>query len=142
MKEIKKANISGPTRKMMESLAATIIPSEGPERPGAEDIGLVDLLLDWLSTFPGGRTGFVVYCWMWEFFPVFTFKFSRLSRLSEKKREDFLEKRERSRFYTVRMAFVLLKALFMAGFYNQRQVWEHIGYVEGCLSEPPLPVEE
>ncbi len=142
MKETKKADLSGPTRKVMESLAATIIPSEGPDRPGAEDIGLVDVLLDWLGNFPGGRTGFVVYCWMWELFPFFTFKFSRLSRLSEEKRVRFFEKRERSRFYTVRMAFILLKAIFMAGFYNQRRVWEHIGYVEGCLSETPHPIEE
>lgn len=134
--------LSGPSRRVMESLASTIIPSEGPERPGADEVGLVDLLLEWLSAFPGGKPGFVLYCWLWEFSPVLSFKMSRFSRLPLEKRIQILEKRESSRFYTVRMAFLLLKGLFMAGFYNQPPIWEHIGYVEGCLSDPPNPIED
>ncbi|MFO8058698.1 MAG: hypothetical protein R6V10_15535 [bacterium] len=140
--EKKRVKLSGPSRRMMESLAETIIPHEAPDRPGAADIGLVDLLLNWLSTFPGGKTGFVLYCWLWEFSPFLSFKFSRLSRLPLEKRVKLLEKRERSRLYTLRMSFVLLKGLFMGGFYNQPRVWKHIGYDEGCISDPPNPIEE
>jgi len=132
--------VSSSSRRILTALAQTIIPSEGPDRPGAEELELVDRLLEWLSTMRGAARAFVIVCRLWEFSPFLKGKFSRLSRLPLEQRTEILEKFERSRFYLVRMSLTGLKGIFMAGFYNNPRVWPLIKYEEGCLS--PLPKRE
>ena len=74
---------------------------------------------------------------MWEFSPIWSGRWARFSSLSLEDRVRVLEGWENSRLSVRRMALFGLKALFMAAFYNNPEVWPHIGYQEGCLSEPP-----
>lgn len=140
-KDSKRAvKVSSSSRRIVTAIAQAIIPSEGPDRPGAEELELVDRLIEWLSTMRGAPRAFILVCRLWEFSPFLKGKFSRFSRLPLEQRTEVLEKFERSRFYLIRMAFLGLKAVFMASFYNTPRVWPLIKYEEGCLS--PLPKRE
>jgi hypothetical protein len=132
--------ISRGTRKVMEALADTIIPG-GDEGPGALDVDLVDRFLDFLRQFPPVALRlFSLSCWMWEFCPIWSGRFARFSGLSLEERTRMLESWENSRFLFRRGALIILKSIFLATFYNNREVWPLLGYEEGCLSEPPHPI--
>jgi len=139
-KSVPAIKLSAGSRRVMESLADAIIPSGEPGRPGALDLGLVDNLMEWLGSLPGGGAprGFVFICWMWEFSPIWSGRFARFSSLSLEDRICILESWEHSRLTPRRLALFGLKALLMVAFYNNPEVWPSIGYQEGCLSEPPL----
>ena len=134
--------VSGPSRRVMESLFETIIPSEGPQRPGALDVNLVDRLLKWLQQLPGAPAGaFVLVCWMWEFAPIWSGRLARLSRLPLEDRIRILEGWKKSRLFIRRWPFFLTRVILLAGFYSNPELWPRIGYEPGCLAEPPNPVE-
>ena len=139
---IASARISSSSRKVVETLAETIVPSEGPDRPGALDGDAVDRLLDWLGGIPGARDVFLDFCWFWEFSPVWSGRWARFSRLGLPERTKLLEQWQSSRMPLKRGALLLLKAVFLAAFYNDPKVWPHIGYQPGCLSpKPAMPVK-
>lgn len=129
--------ISKADRKVVEALAETIIPSEGPERPGALDVGLVESLLDRLGQAPGARKVFLGFCWFWEYSPIWSGRWARLSSLDLAERTKILESWESSRVPIKRGALLILKAVIMVSFYNNPVVWPYIGYEPGCLSGPP-----
>lgn len=128
--------ISTATRRVMEALADTIIPSDGPALPGARDLEVVSHLLEWLSEIRLAVPGFVAVCWAWEFSPLAAGRLARFSRLSEKDRECVLDRFEQGGFVR-RWALLLFKAVFMASFYRQPAAWAMIGYQDGCLSALP-----
>ena len=123
------------SRKVMEALVDTIIPSDGPERPGAVEVNLVDRMLEFLGPFPFAARGFVLLCWSWEFCPLLTLRFARFSRLLPAQRTAVLEKFEQGGF-SRRWSFILFKSVIMASFYRSPDIWPLIGYEEGCLSRP------
>jgi hypothetical protein len=127
--------ISPASKTVIETIAETIIPSEGPDRPGAMDIGTVPKLIDNLAEFNGAHRLLIIACWFWEFSPFISGKFSRLSKLTPTGREEVLGKWENSHFAVKRFALVGLKAVFMAAFYNSPEIWEKIGYEQGCLDD-------
>lgn len=129
--------MSAATRRVMEALAETIIPSEDPDRPGALEMKLADRLMAFVSQFPGGRSLLIFVCWMWEFSPLQVGTFQRFSSLSLAERTLVLEDFEKSALSLRRLALLGLKAVLMASFYNNPAVWPYIGYQEGCLSPPP-----
>jgi hypothetical protein len=133
----KGVRLSPATRRVVSALADTIIPSEGPERPGALDLGLVDRLMEWLQGMAGTVAPLVAICWLWEFCPLWSGRLARFSRLSQEERTRIFEQWENSRLAAARWALFGLKAVFMAAFYNNPGVWPALGYEEGCLSEPP-----
>jgi len=134
--------------KVLEDLAERIIPSGGPDYPGARDVGLPDKMLDMVAGFPGAMPGFKLILWMWELSPFFyTLKFRPFSRLSPEAQNEFLEGYEKSWFYFRRITLTLLKILFMARFYTDPHIQEKMGYTEGCLAPlekvmPPWSPEE
>jgi hypothetical protein len=130
-----KVKLGPGSRRVMEALADTIIPSDGPERPGAIEINLVDRLLEFLGRFPFGARGFVLLCWAWEFCPLLYLRFARFSRLLPEERIAVLEKFEHGGF-TRRWGFILFKSVIMASYYRGPDIWPLIGYEEGCLSQP------
>jgi len=135
--------ISAASRKIMESLADTMIPSEGPERPGAADMDAVNRLLDFFSQIPPvAFRAFIFSCWMWEFSPLWIGKIRRFTSLALEDRVRTLESFENSRLMFRRWALLILKAVIMASFYNNPKIWPFIGYQEGCLSNPPKPLED
>lgn len=143
------ADFSGPvrvsdaSRKVMEALAETIIPSQGPERPGAMDVDLVDLLMRWLKQLPGSPSWFfIMLAWMWEFSPIWSGRIARLSKLSPEERTNILEQWEGSRFFVRRWSLLSTKVILMAVFYNNPDIWPKLGYEPGCLSQPPRPIED
>jgi len=136
----KDIRLSSASRKVLDALAETIIPSE-EDRPGALDTEMVDRLLEWLGQVPGVAGAFVAYCWLWELTPLFAGKFSRLSRLSLEERTEVLEGWEHSGLMLRRYTLLSIKGIFMAVFYNDPAVWKEIGYEPGCLSDPPEPVK-
>src|SRR3972149_9652602 len=133
-----KIKLSPAARKVMEAIADTIIPSDGPDRPGALDMGLVDRLLDFLTIIPFGPTAMKLASWSWEFCPIWSGRFARFSRLSAEERERIFLSWETSRLMFRRGALLITKAVWMAPFYNNPAIWPYIGFKEGCLSEPPL----
>ena len=134
--------VSESSRKVIDALADTIIPSDGDGRPGALDLNFTNRFLDFLSGFKGATRVFVISCWLWEPAPLLLGKLSRFSRLSLEERTRVLEGFEHSRLFIYRGALVILKSVIMATFYNNPEVWPHLGYQGGCLSEAPRPVEE
>jgi len=134
----KTVRLSPRTRRVVTALMDTIIPSEGPARPGATDVNLVDRLMDWLMGMVGTVAPLLIVCWLWEFCPLWSGRLARFSSLSLEDRTGILEQWENSRRPLRRLALFGLKALFMAAFYNNPAVWPAIGYQEGCLS-PPAP---
>jgi hypothetical protein len=141
MMEGNKKRVSAGARRMIEALADTIIPSGEPGRPGATDVDLCERLLNWLAEMPGATFAMVFVAWCWEFSPIWSGKLSRFSRLSFDDRTWVFEQWENSRLPARRYALFGLKALFMASFYHNPEIWPYIGYKEGCLSPPPEPVE-
>lgn len=139
-KRKKPTGISPATRRVMEAMADTIIPSGGPDQPGALDLDLVDSLLEFMGQFPLGPRLFVIIFWMWEFCPIWSGRPARFSRLSGEERTRVLEDWELSRFSARRWTFMLFKSVLMATFYNNPRVWPHLGYKEGCMSQPPKPI--
>jgi hypothetical protein len=137
----KTVRISKRSREVLDALAEVVVPDE-PGRPGAKTMKLVDRLLEFLGGFSFGVTGFVLYCRLWEWSPLVTGRFTRLSRLSPAERTEVLEWFEKSRVYGVRMSLMGVKGVMMASFYNNPEVWPLIGYEQGCLSEPPNPVKD
>jgi hypothetical protein len=136
-----KPRVSPATRRVIEALADTIIPSGDPGRPGALDVNLCDPLLAWLAKLPGATTAFLLACWCWEFSPIWAGKFARFSRLSFEDRTWVLEGWEVSRLGARRWALFGLKLVFMSAFYNNPEIWPYIGYKEGCLTPPPKLAE-
>lgn len=137
-----KIKLSRATRRVMEAIADTIIPSDGPPKPGALDMGLVERLLDFLSIIPLAPLAFKIACWSWEFCPIWSGRFARFSRLSLEERTRVLESWENSRFMFRRGALLITKSIWMASFYNNPELWPLLHYKEGCMSEPPLPVDQ
>ncbi len=137
----KNVRVSAASRRILDSLAETIIPSEGPDRPGALDVDATGNLLEWLSSFRGAKTGFVLACWLWELSPLMSGRLARFSRMDLADRTRLLTTWESSRLFTRRWSLFLLKSIFMAAFYNDEKVWPCIGYEPGCLAEPPNPVD-
>jgi hypothetical protein len=135
------SRLSARSRRVMEALADTVIPSGDPGRPGALDMELCDRLLGWLANIPGATTALLAACWCWEFAPIWSGKFSRFSRLSFEDRTWVLEQWETSRFAFRRFALLGLKAPFMASFYHNPDIYPFIGYQEGCLTPPPKAIE-
>lgn len=129
--------LSGQSRKVLEAIAETIVPSEGPERPGAPEMKLADRLEAFVDQFPGARLLLLLVCWLWEFSPTWSGSFRRFSSLSLAERTQVLESWEKSRWFFRRAALTGLKAVFLASFYNNPDLWPYLGYQEGCLSEPP-----
>lgn len=123
------------TRKILEDLAERMIPSGGPDYPGARDIGLADKLI--------GRTqkswfrvlALKVLAWLWEISPLLHFKPRLLSQMSPEEQIKYFETWENSRFLLKRYILVGLKALFMAVFYNELAIWEKIGFTPGDCYE-------
>lgn len=129
--------VSDQSRKIVEALAETMVPSEGPDRPGAPDVDLAGRLLKFMGRRPGRKRMFLLICWSWEFSPVWSGKLRRFSSLSLEQRTGILESYENSRWFINRQSFYLLKLLFLAAFYYNPEIWPHIGYEPGCLSELP-----
>ena len=134
--------VSDRMRKVMEALADTIIPGGDEDRPGALDMDLVDRFLEFLSQFPPAPRLFAISCWMWEFSPLWSGRLARFSRLSLPERTKILESWEKSRLFVRRGALIIFKSIFLATFYNDQEVWPLLGYKEGCLSEPPNPIDD
>jgi hypothetical protein len=133
--------VSDASRKLVEAIAETMIPSDGPERPGAPDVDLAGGLLKFFGRRRGSYRMLMLICWPWEFSPVWSLKFKRFSNLSLEERTRIFEGYESSRWYLNRQSFYLLRLLFLGAFYYNPEIWPHIGYEPGCLSEPPLPID-
>ncbi len=130
-------NSYGPrTQRIFRDLAERIIPSGGPDYPGAGDLGLTDFMLSSLGNIPVAKRGLAVVWWGWEISPIFSRKLRPFTRLSPEEQTEFLEGCEKSRISVRRWSLVLLKAIFMAFFYSDPRVWEKIGYTEECLYKP------
>ncbi len=138
-KPSKSPRLSPSSRKVLESVTEAIIPSEGPERPGASDVDLADRLIERLSEYGGAHRAFIAACWFWEFSPLLSGKMKRLSALPVDERTGILERWEHSRMGSRRWAIIMLKAPVLATFYNNPDIWPHIGYREGCLDPPAVP---
>ena len=137
-----KVKMSAATRRVMEAMADTIIPSDGPERPGARDVNLVDRLMEFLGQIPFAGAAMKLACWSWEFCPIWSGRLARFSRLSAEERERILLGWENSRLLLRRGALLITKAVLMASFYNNPAVWPMLGYQQGCMAEPKLPVDQ
>lgn len=131
MQELKKHSIGKRTLKILEDLAEALIPSGGPDYPGARDIGLVEKLIERVSIFPRALTALKIFAWAWEFAPLCFLKFRLFTWMKPEKQLKFLEAWEKSRLMSRRWLIMLTKGIFMAGFYNQPLVWEKIGYEPG-----------
>ena len=131
-----KERISPATRRVMEALFDTIIPSGGPARPGAIDFNLVDRLLDWFGQMTFAAPAFILVCRVWDFSPLLFLRFRRFHCLDLDQRTRVFERFEAGGFF-LRWSFVILKAAVLTSFYRSPDVWPLIGYSEGCLS--PLP---
>ena len=131
-----KHRIGPQTRVIMDALFDTIIPSDGPQRPGAIDFNLSERLLDWLGSIPMAAPGFIILCRLWNFSPLLFFRFRRFHLMSFDERTQIFERFERAGFFR-RWLFILFKSVALIAFYRDPEVWTHIGYEEGCLS--PLP---
>jgi hypothetical protein len=135
-------------RKVLEDMAERIIPSGGPDYPGARDVHLADQVIEMIQSFPGAMRGFRAALMLWELSPLFlSFRFRTFSRLSPEGQNHYLESWEKSRFFFRRAALTGLKGLFMVRFYGDARVHEKIGYREGCLQPleqvvPPWSPEE
>ncbi len=142
-KSIPVVKLSAGSRRVMDSLADAMIPSGEPGRPGALDLNLVDNLMAWMDSLPiaGAARGLTLVCWVWEFSPIWSGRLARFSSLSLEDRMSVLESWEHSRLAPRRLALFGLKALLMVAFYNNPETWPHIGYQEGCLSEPPNAIK-
>jgi hypothetical protein len=119
------------TRKILEDLAERIIPSGGPDYPGAHDLGLVDKILEKLEPYPSALRGLKALAWSWELAPLLFFKFQLFTWMKPEPQSRFLERCEQSRSMLLRWAVIGTKAMFMAAFYNRPLIWEKIGYEPG-----------
>jgi len=129
--------LSVSTRKIMEVIADTVVPPEGPDSPGASDMGTVDRLIENMSRMKGIVGAIAALCWVWEFCPILSGKPARFSKLPFDERMGLLESWDSSRFMVKRYFVYLFKLVFMSAYYNDRDIWPYIGYEPGCLSEPP-----
>jgi hypothetical protein len=66
-----------------------------------------------------------------EYAPVFT-KFKKFSSLSEKERQELLEKWEKSKIPLKRQIVIALKGFIMLTYYNRKVVQEKIGFRFKC----------
>lgn len=123
--------ISPRTQKIFDELAEVIIPSAGMDYPGAKDLGLVNIILEWLGGIRFGITALKFWLWFWELSPIFSLRFKLFTQLSNEQKTQYLKVWENSRWMLRRWMLVSLKAIFMAGFYSQPQIQEKIGYVPG-----------
>ncbi len=119
------------TLKILEDLAERIIPSGGPDYPGARDTALVERMLERFGEFPIAVTGLKLFAWSWELAPLWFFKFRLFTWMSPEQQTAFLESWEQSRLMLRRWTVLLTKGVFMAAFYNQPLVWEKIRYQTG-----------
>lgn len=145
---VENRGLSPRLRKVLEDMAERIIPSGGPDYPGAREVHLADQVIEMIHGFPGAMSGFRAALWLWELSPLFlSFRFRTFSRLSPEAQNRYLESWEKSRFFFRRAALTGLKGLFMVRFYADPRVQERIGYLEGCLQPveqviPPWSAEE
>jgi hypothetical protein len=124
------------TERIFKDIAERIIPSGGPDYPGAGDVGLADNIVGQLSGIPFARFGLSAVVWLWEISPFFfSLKFKPFSRMSPEDQTRYMEKWEKSRFMLRRLSLIGLKALFMMFFYSDPRIWEKIGYTEECLQK-------
>jgi hypothetical protein len=131
------------TERIFKDLAERIIPSGGPDYPGAGDIGLTDMMLKQMGEIPYARVGLLAVIWLWEVSPFFfSLKFKPFSRLSADEQSMYMEKWERSRFMWRRFAILGLNAIFRVFFYNDPRIWEKIGYAEECLQKVSVNEDE
>lgn len=131
-----KDRIGPKTRRIMDALFDTIIPSDGPDRPGALDLNLVDRLLDWFGEMPFAAPGFIIVCRMWDFSPLVFLRFRRFHHLTFDERTHLFERFETGGFVR-HWTFLLFRSAVLAAFYRNPDLWPLFGYSEGCLS--PLP---
>ena len=134
-------------RKVLEDMAERIIPSGGPEYPGAREFNLPDKVIAMFQAFSGGMMALRGVLWAWELLPLFFFKFRTFSGLAPEAQVKFLEGWEKSGFFLRRAALTGLRAMFMAPFYGDPEVHKKIGYADGCLQPlervvPPWSPEE
>ena len=119
------------TQKIFEQLADCIIPSGGMDYPGARDIGLVNIIFDWISGIRLGITAFKFWLWFWELSPLFFFHFKLFTQLTQEQKVKYLESWENSRLAIRRWMLFGLKSIFLASFYSQAEIQEKIGYSPG-----------
>jgi hypothetical protein len=124
------------TMRIFKDFAERIIPSGGPDYPGAGDVGLTDFILAQIGSMKGARQGLAAVLWLWEVSPFFfSLKFKPFTRLSADEQTIYLEKWDRSRLVFKRLAVLGMKAVFMAFFYSDPRIWDKIGYKEECLQK-------
>jgi len=120
-------------RKVLEDMAERLIPSGGPDYPGARDVHLADQIVEMINNLRGVRSGFRALLWFLEISPLFSLQFKTFSRLSPEGQNRFFESMEKSRLFFRRAGLTMLKGLFMVRFYADPRVLEKIHYAEGCL---------
>ncbi len=131
-----RVNISPRTRKILEELAERIIPSGGPGYPGSQEVALVDRLLERMAVNKLAVLGLKIVAWSWELSPILLFRFKLFTKMGPDEQTRYLEGWENSRFMLRRYALFGLKAIFLASFYLQPQVWSKIGYEPGkCFAQ-------
>ena len=137
-----KDKLSPRTRKILEELAERIIPSGGPDYPGAQDVEIIPRLIERVGAVPLGLAGLKLIAWLWEISPILFFRFKLLSSMSPSQQTQYLESWEKSRLMLRRYALFGLKAIFLGAFYLQPMVWEKIGYEPGkCYAQPEKGAE-
>ncbi len=120
-------------RNLLEVLAERMVPSGGPDYPGAREFNLSDQVIAMFQIFPAGLLALRGVLWMWELLPLCFFKFRTFSGLSPEGQVQFLESWEKSGIFLRRAALTGLKAMFTAPFYGDPEVQKRIGYSDGCL---------
>jgi hypothetical protein len=133
--------------RVLEDLAERMVPSGGPDNPGAREFNLPDKVIAMFQAFSGGIPALRAVLWAWELLPLLCFKFRTFSGLAPEAQVKFLEGWEKSRISLRRVALTGLKAVVVAPFYGDPEVQKRIGFADGCRQPlekivPPWSPEE
>lgn len=129
-------------RKILEKLAEAVVPPGGPFALGAGDVGLADLVVDFVQNMgkqPWDALGGIL--WVVEFAPfLFNLRFSRFSKLPLEERVRFVEGLNNSRFLFKQGIALALRGFIAPPFYGLAQVAQAAGWTKGCYVKPPREI--
>ncbi len=120
-------------RKILLSIAESIIPEGGPFPPGGNNPDIIQKIDAFLSKFSRqNQYGIRLILWLFEVLPIF-YKLRPFSMLPLKTRSVICEKADRSKFYFRRGAMLIFKLLIMMFFYERDDIEKFTGYNNDCL---------
>lgn len=117
---------------LINAIGNAMIPEGGNPPYKFEDL-VLDLEVDSFFSYAHKdiRRAIKLFLKVLNYAPLFT-KFKKFTSLSEKEREEFLQKWEKSRIGFKRQVIIVLKGFIMLTYYNHRLVQERIGFRFKC----------